>query len=85
MKNNQSETVEINGNVISVIGKEWDFSAGSLRSSNQSKAKEFTRCTIDAKDSESEYKLMDFIEGLATYYWAGEIVKWIKSKVKINL
>jgi hypothetical protein len=36
-------TVEITGKVIVVIGKEWDFSTGSRRSSDQSNAKEFTR------------------------------------------
>jgi len=77
-------TVEINGKVISVIGKEWDFSTGSRKSSDQSNAKEFTRGTVDTYDTQCEYKLMNFIEELATYYWACEIVKWIKTKVKIS-
>ena len=74
-------TVEIRGKVISVIGKEWDFSAGSRKSSNQSNAKEFTRGTIASNENDAERKIMDFLEDLSTYYWAGEIFKWIKTKV----
>ena len=44
-------TVEIKGKVISVIGKEWDYSKGSRKSSNQSNAKEWCRGTVLATDS----------------------------------
>ena len=77
-------TVEIKGKVISVIGKEWDFSKGTRRSSDQSNAKEFTRGTIISTDNDAERQIKNFITDLATSYWAGEIIKWIKTKVKFN-
>ena len=77
-------TVEITGKVIIVIGKEWDYSAGSKISSNQSKAKEFTRGTISADDTESYRKLFFFISDLTTSYYTEQVIDWIKSKVELK-
>ena len=77
-------TVEITGKVIVVIGKEWDFSTGSKRSSNQDNAKEFTRGTVLANDREVERKLFMFLTDLTTAYYADEVIKWIKSKVEFK-
>lgn len=77
-------TVEIVGKVVSVVGKEWDFSTGSRRSSNQSNAKEFTRGTVLTTDREAYRKLYDFLSDLTTHYYTEEILKWIQSKVKLN-
>ena len=77
-------TVEITGKIICVIGKEWDVSAGYKRSSNQSNAKEFTRGTAEATDPNSENKLRYFLEDLTSYYYADEIMEWIKSKVHLK-
>lgn len=74
-------TVEINGKIITVIGKEWDFSKGTRRSSDQSKAKEWTRGTAVATDREAERKLSDFLCDLTTSYYADQVIEWIKSKV----
>jgi hypothetical protein len=77
-------TVEIHGKIIYVIGKEWDFSKGSRRSSDQSGAKEFTRGTILSTDSNAEYITEKFLTELSTSYWAGVILKWINSKITLN-
>jgi len=77
-------TVEITGKIIQVIGKEWDFSTGSRKSSDQSKAKEFTRGTVLANELDAEWKLSKFLCDLSTSYYADEIIKWIKSKVKVE-
>ena len=77
-------TAEVNGKVITIIGKEWDFSTGSRKSSNQSNAKEFTRGTVLANEDDAEYKLYRLLCDLTTSYYADEVVKWIKSKVKIE-
>lgn len=77
-------TVEIKGKTISIIGKEWDFSAGSNRSSDQSKAKEFTRGTFIADHMNIEINIMDFLCDLTTSYHANQIKDWIKSKVEIK-
>jgi hypothetical protein len=77
-------TVEINGNVISIIGKDWDYSAGSNKSSDQSNANEFTRCNIGITDMETHFKCYMFLTDLTTSYWADEIIKWIETKVNLK-
>jgi hypothetical protein len=77
-------TVEITGKVITIIGKDWDTSAGYTKKSNQSNAKEFTRGTVLSTDSNAERKMMDFLEDLTTHYYASEVVSWIKSKVTLE-
>jgi len=78
-------TVEIKGNEITVIGKEWDFSTGSRKSSDQSNAKEFRREVISVDDNNAYRKLNQELCELSTSYWAGEIFKWIETKIKINV
>ena len=73
-------TVEITGKIITVIGKEWDYSKGSRKSSDQSNAKEFTRGTVESTDREAERKLNNFLCDLTTSYYAGQIIDWIKTK-----
>jgi hypothetical protein len=75
-------TVEVKGNEVTVIGKEWDYSAGSNKSSNQSNAKEFSRKVVDV--SISERPLVEELNDLTTSYYAGQIMEWIETKVKIN-
>ena len=78
-------TVEINGKYINIIAKEWDFSAGSNKGSNQSNAKEFDRLTVEADSMTDIYrKMMDFLEDLTSYYYAGEVMKFIESKINFD-
>ena len=77
-------TVEINNMDINVIGKEWDFSAGTRKGSNQSNAKEFTRIVVPIKDSNAYRKIDNFLIDLTTSYYTDCILKWIESKVKIS-
>ena len=77
-------TAEVNGKVITIIGKEWDTSTGYKKSSNQSNAKEFTRGSVIANERDAEWKLFNFLSDLSTSYWADEIIKWVKTKVKLE-
>ena len=77
-------TVEIKGKTIAIIGKEWDYNAGSRRSSDQSKAEEFQRTTVDSTEANAYYKVYDCLVDLTTSYYAEEVIKWMASKVKIN-
>ena len=77
-------TVEITGKVIVVIGKEWDYSKGTRRSSDQSNAKEFTRGTAVATDRDVERKLDNFLCDLTTSYYTSVILDWIKTKTKFQ-
>ena len=77
-------TVEIKGNNVTIIGKEWDFSKGSNRGSDQSKAKEFCRLEDNVEIYDADRRLVEFLQDLSTSYWADEIMKWIESKTKLN-
>jgi hypothetical protein len=74
-------TVEITGKVIVVIGKEWDYSTGSRRSSDQTNAKEFTRGTVASTDRDGERKVNNFLCDLTTPYYAGQILDKYQNKI----
>ena len=77
-------TVEITGKIIQIHQKEWDFSKGSNRSSDQSKAEILFTGTVEATDHLAYLKIHDFLNNITTSYWADEVIKWIKSKVIIQ-
>lgn len=74
-------TAKVNGTKATVIGKEWDFSAGSTRGSNQSNAQEFTRVTADVS-RDGDYQLENFLNRLTTPYYTGQIMDWIREKTQ---
>ena len=76
-------TVNTTDKKVTIIGKEWDMSTGTRKSSDQSNAKEFTRLEVNPKEC-GEYELEMFLSDLSTSYWADEIIKWIKTKVKFK-
>jgi len=81
-------SVELNntfryGNVITIIGKEWDYSKGANKNSNQNNAKEFTRTTIHSSyDSDAQNKMFIFLIDLTNIYYTDIIIEWIKSNLK---
>ena len=77
-------TVETKKNEVTVIAKEWDFSQGSRKGSNQSNAKEWNRLEVDVEQTNADRKLSFFLGDLTTSYHADNIMKWIESKVKLN-
>lgn len=77
-------TVETKGNDITVIGKNWDMSTGTRKSSNQSNAKEFTRETFNTSDSDTPRKLFMYLGDLTTSYYADQIIQWIKTKTNLK-
>ena len=74
-------TAETTKTKITIIGKEWDFSKGSNKGSDQSNAKEWTRLSVDVNDSDAYRKLDMFLDDLSTSYYADQILKWAYSKV----
>lgn len=76
-------TVEIKGKKIAVIGKDWDHSKGTRRSSDQSGAKEWTRLEVQSDSQNAHRELNDFLCDLTTFHYAGEIIKWIETKVEL--
>jgi hypothetical protein len=74
-------TVEVTGQKIAIIGKEWDFSTGSRKSSDQSKAQEFTRLEVEANEYNAERQVLNFLGDLMHSWAADEIAKWIGTQV----
>ena len=77
-------TVETTTKKVTIIGKDWDFSTGSRRSSDQSNAKEFTRLEVNPTDNKAKRNALEFLQDLTTSYYAEEILDWIESKVKLS-
>ena len=77
-------TIETKGNKVAIIGKEWDYSKGSNRGSDQSGAKEWTRLEVDAEEFDADRQMTMFLNDLTTSYYTDEIMKWIESKTKLN-
>lgn len=77
-------TVTTSKNTVLVQAKEWDYSKGSNKGSDQSKAKEWNRLEVSLTDREAESKIDWFLFDLTTSYWAGEILDWIKTKVEFK-
>jgi len=60
------------------------FSTGYSKSSDQSKAKEFTRDTVESTDPNAYFKLYDFLINLTTHYYTETIIEWIISKSEVK-
>ena len=75
-------TVTINKSNIKVDLKDWDMSKGTLRSSDQSKAKIY--CSLQVNKDETNFltKIYDFLWEDTTSYYSDMIVDWIKSNLK---
>jgi hypothetical protein len=69
---------------VTIIGKQWDYSTGSNRNSDQSNAKEFTRLEVDPKDTYAFRKLDNFLCDLTTSYYTDKVIEWIETKVKLK-
>lgn len=82
-------TVNITGKVIQIQNREWDYSKGSRRSSDQSKAAVLDTGTIlndPTESNENVYrKVYEYLVNITTSYYSEEIIKWIESKMgKLN-
>jgi hypothetical protein len=77
-------TVETTAKKVTVIGKIWDYSKGSTKGSDQSKAKEFTRLEVMTDEPDAKSKIDWFLFDLTTSYYAGEVLDWIESKVSFK-
>jgi hypothetical protein len=77
-------TVETKGQSVAIIGKEWDYSKGTMRGSNQSNAKEWIRLEVSANDREFSRKASNFLYDLTTSYHTDKIMEWINSNVNTD-
>lgn len=72
-------TVEASKKTVTVIAKDWDYSTGSRKSSNQSNAKEFDRLEVFTSSNNAERELNNYLHDLTTSYYAEQVMDWIKS------
>ena len=77
-------TVTVSKNTVLIQAKEWDFSQGSSKGSNQSKAKEWNRLEVSTSEPSAESKVDWFLFDLTTSYHAGKIMDWIKTKTSFT-
>lgn len=80
-------TVNVNGKQITCILKDWDYSKGSRRSSDQSNAKAIQQETYSSDQRDVYRLLLDLLCNWTTSYYADKICEWIitKSDVKKSL
>jgi hypothetical protein len=77
-------TIETTKTQVKVIAKEWDYSKGSSKGSDQSNAKEWNRLEVNLASSDAESKVNWFLFDLTTSYYTDVILDWIKTKVAFN-
>ena len=78
-------TAEVTGKKVAVIAKDWDFSQGSRRGSNQTGAKEFDRIEVNASEGfAGRRKVDEFLNELTSCYYADTVLKWIETKVEFK-
>jgi len=73
-------TAEATKGTVTIIQKEWDYSKGSSKSSDQSNAKELDRVTVSTDMNGSEWKLDLFLSNITSSYYTGQILDWVKTK-----
>ena len=69
---------------VTIICKEWDYSKGTRRSSDQSGAKELFREEVGIKDEGAYRTLNDTLNDWTTSYYAEQVLDWIKANSSIQ-
>tara|TARA_R110000765_G_scaffold278820_1_gene376539 strand:- start:103 stop:402 length:300 start_codon:yes stop_codon:yes gene_type:complete len=77
-------TVETKKNKVAIIAKDWDYSQGTKKGSNQNNAKEFDRVELDFDLNSSERNANNFLHDLTTSYYAGQVMEFIESKIDVD-
>jgi hypothetical protein len=77
-------SVEITGKKVAVIQRNWDFSKGAKRGSSQANAPELDRITVNADESGSFRAVDDFLHNITTSYYAGQVLDYIESNVRLK-
>ena len=70
---------------ITIIGKDWDFSKGFNKGSDQSNAKEWTRIEVSILNNrDADRQLTMFLQDLTTSYYTDQIIDWCVTKSDLN-
>lgn len=73
-------TVEIKKDTVTIIQKEWDYSKGSRRSSDQSSAKELDRKSFGINNYNARNDMYMYLSSMTTSYYSEEVLDWIFKK-----
>lgn len=77
-------TVNIEDSKVRLILKEWDYSTGSRRSSDQSKAEVLEHVTYNAEDHNAYREMIEQLGMWTTSYHAEKVMEWVMTKVNIR-
>ena len=77
-------TANVTKTKVTIIGKEWDTSAGYSRGSSQTNAKEFTRLEVSTDDRDAERKLDFFLCDLTTSYYADQVMDYVRKNTTLH-
>ena len=70
----------VKDDTLTIVNKEWDYSQGTRRGSDQSNAKELERRSFNSKVNDSYREALNYLCELTTSYYADEILDWAKKK-----
>ena len=73
-------TVEIKNDTITIIQKEWDYSKGSRKSSDQSLSKELDRKSFGINNYNARNDMYMYLSSMTTSYYSEEVLDWIFKK-----
>ena len=76
-------TAQTTAKSVTLIQKEWDYSKGSRRSSDQSGARELDRITVPVDSNNSPRALSDWLHNITTSYYADQVMQWVRTKVDL--
>lgn len=76
-------TINVSKKTITVIEKEWDYSKGSSKGSNQSQARIVNENEVENKPG-AYHILYNILSDNTTHYYADTILKWIETKTKLE-
>lgn len=77
-------TVETDNENAVIIQKQWDYSQGTRRSSNQKNAQELDRVTVHIHDTDAINKMEDFLHNITSSYYAEQVLDFVKSKIEFK-
>jgi hypothetical protein len=69
---------------VTIVAKEWDYSKGSKKSSDQSGAKEFHRIEVQTNIRNTDRELENFLLNITTSFYTDQVMSWVKTKTKFT-
>jgi hypothetical protein len=74
--------VQTKGDNVAIINKQWDYSQGTRKGSNQTNAEEIGRIEFNAMNRGSYMIAFNYLHDLTHSYYAEQVLEWIKEKLE---